>query len=469
MIIHQGNAFCTVVSATAQEQRWVYKYLSFPDEKAKFRRAPVWKRDSDVHMMNELNSSFPAGFLGAVQKAAKAASVSVQVVNKRVVPCKPDVHGLTDWLRDYQLEAIDAGLANERGVFHQITGSGKTEIIVALAGEKLQCKWLILTHRKDLVAQIVDRFARRTGEQVGTWYEGKFKPARITVAMFQSVYAGRRKPDTAKFLDSIQGVMIDECHVVPANTLYSIVMSLKNAYFRYGFSGTPFARGDRKSIYLWGAVGPVIHRIAADRLIAAGVLARPKIQMIKVVHPPLDVKMWNEAYAQGITGSVVRNAAVVRAAKKSTKPCLLFVKELSHGKTIERALVAAGVKTEFVWGNAHVAVRQAAVRRLVHGDTDVLVCTVIFQEGIDIPELQSVVFASAGKSVIATLQSLGRGTRRHSTDGKETKAEFDVYDFMDQGCGCKAPNKHRGCKWLEKHMRTRRRAYASERFEVIQK
>jgi superfamily II DNA or RNA helicase len=130
---------------------------------------------------------------------------------------------------------------------------------------------------------------------------------------------------------------------------------------------------------------------------------------------------------------------------------------------------------EFVFGKVQTHARQGAVRRLVHGDIDVLIANVIFQEGIDIPELQSVVNAAGGKSTIAAVQTTGRGMRRHDSTGRETKAEFFVYDVADRSCGCryrgsdgKARYGHAGCRWAERHTRGRMLAYRGEGYEVTE-
>ncbi len=90
------------------------------------------------------------------------------------------------------------------------------------------------------------------------------------------------------------------------------------------------------------------------------------------------------------------------------------------------------------------------MKGLVRGDLDVLIASVIFNEGIDIPELRSVVIAAGGQSIIAALQRIGRGMR--TAHGKD---EFEVYDIYDSGN-----------KWMEKHTKARLGAYRGEEFEV---
>ena len=469
MLVHVDNLHCTVASGTDAEREWLYEYLSFPDEQARYKRGPAWKRGpAKIRMMSSITQTFPTGFLDIVRKTAAEEKIQVDVNDRRAKPCSPDPGALIDWLRDYQREAIEVAREEERGVFHHATGAGKTEVIVAL-GEIYPCTWLVLTNKKDLLAQTAERFARRTGEAVGQIGDGAFAPARVTVAMFQTIFAGLRgrKSNILKFLATVQGVIVDECHIIPASTFLRVLMALKNAYFRYGFSGTPFARGDQKSIFTWGALGPIIHRVSADTLIGEGILARPTIRMIYVPQRSL-AKSWAEVYGEAIVKSPARNAVVVHTAKRATKPCLVFIKEIAHGRALEAEMRAAGEKVEFVWGQKKLEARQAAIRRLVHGDVDILICNVIFQEGIDIPELQSVVIASGGKSVIMALQDVGRGMRRRNAQGEVTKEAFEVFDIADRGCGCTVRARHRGCEWLSKHTRKRRAAYVSEKYTVLE-
>lgn len=472
MWIALSNLHAKLERATPDEAEWLSEYLSFPDAEAKYRnvRVPRWKQgDGKIHMLNAVSQTFPSGFIAQVQRAAKEDGHTVQVLDRRRAPCKPDPTAMLDWLRDYQHAAIDVARTTERGVFHHATGAGKTELMVAL-GELYPIRWLVLTHRKDLLSNTSDRFLRRTGEEIGLIGEGKFNIQRVTVAMFQTLYAGLRTKNkrVLEYLKTVQGIMVDEVHVTPAATFWRVVMATENAYFRYGFSGTPFARGDKKSIFTWGAVGPIIHRISAETLIGEGVLAKPEITMTRVQASSIAAATWSEAYDQLVVHSSKRNNVVLRCAEKAIKPCLLFVQHIEHGRILEHLMREKGTKVEFVWGKHKLATRRAAIERLVMGEVDVLICNVIFQEGIDIPELQSVVIAQGGKSVIAALQRVGRGMRRQARSGEVTKETFKVFDIKDVGCGCLASKRHRACQWLISHTRHRLAAYNSERYQVIE-
>lgn len=461
MLVEMGNIFCRVAVGSDTEKSWLREYLSFEDERARFA-ARRYGGDGRVKMYNLLSDSFPTGLIPLVKKASAAEGTRVDIVDKRVKPCQRDPSANLAWLRDYQLAGVDKGIQVGRGIFWITTGGGKTEVAIGLA-EALPCQWLFLVHRTTLMHQAADRYEQRTGKKAGRIGEGEWQippGCSFIVATFQTLHARHTDQNVVNLMTSTEGLICDESHTVAADTLWRVAMSAKNAYFRFGLSGTPLARGDKRSVLSIAALGPVIYRVKPEVLIAAGVLARPKIHLVQVKQKS-ERPTWQGVYGEAIVRSLVRNKVVVDCAKLADKPCLLFVKEIRHGKVLTEALNKSGVKADFVYGSDDTPARQAAVKRLIRGDTEVLVCSVIFQEGIDIPQLRSVVNASGGKSIIAALQRIGRGMRVSSG-----KSEFDVYEIADRGCGCPAKGGHTGCRWLERHTKMRVRAFTVEGYEA---
>ena len=335
-----------------------------------------------------------------------------------------------------------------------VHNSGKTELAIALH-QVLSCRWLFLVHRTTLVEQAAERFTLRTGQTADIIGEGRWENtgATFTCASFQSIYSAlkRKDPRVLVLLQQIQGLLVDEVHVLPSDTYWRVSMTTQQAYYRFGLSGTPLARGDRRSLLAIASTGPIIYRIQPDVLIAAGVLAKPRIQLVPVAQLST-CKTWQGVYGECIVRSRTRNQTIVDCAKRAEKPCLVFVKEIQHGRLLTERLLKANLRAEFVFGADSTPERQAATRRLVRGDLDVLVSSVIFQEGVDIPQLRSVVIANGGRSVIAALQRIGRGMR--VTADKNT---FQVWDVADHGC-----------KLLERHTKARVRAYTSQGYETVE-
>jgi superfamily II DNA or RNA helicase len=338
-----------------------------------------------------------------------------------------------------------------------VHNSGKTEIFCGLC-KALPCHWLFVVHRADLMYQAAKRWELRGGHAPGVCGDSTWTPdpkRRLTVATFQTLARGlaKKDPKVLALLHDAEGLCVDECHTAPAQEFGKVIAETRRAYWRVGLSGTPLDRSDKRAIFAIGGLGPVIFRVSPQQLIDLGILARPIIRAVTLTqdHP---AKGWQAAYKHLITQSHVRNAIIVDIVKIAAKPSFVFVKGVEHGKLLTKALLASGIRTEFVWGQKSTDVRAQAIKDLQYGNVDVVVCSVIFQEGIDVPELASVVNAAGMKSAIAALQRIGRGMR--SNRGK--KKDFEVWEIRDRG------NKH-----MMAHARERLNAYKRDghTFEIL--
>lgn len=449
-----------MVQCTDAERGWLAEYLTFAGKRVG-RQEP--KR---LCLFNAFSSSYPSGFDALVRKAAVADGIHIDWLDTRTPPCVIDTAADLAWLRDYQREAVDVAAERTRGILWLPTGAGKTEIMVGLV-RALPCRWLALVHRSQLADDIASRFERRSpGLTAGRVLGGRFeipKDAMLVAATYQSINAaleagGARARAATDLLTRAQGLLADECHVAPATTFNAVLMRTVNAHYRVGLSGTPLARGDARSQFAIAALGPIIKRIKPQLLIDQGVLANPTVRMVALKQESAR-KMWGAAYKELITKSTARNALVVKLAQRATKPAFVFVEQTEHGKTLTNLLMRAGVRAEFVWGSHSLTSRKSLIKRLELGHFDALVCSRVFNEGIDVPSLRSVVNAGGMKSVIATLQRLGRGMRVDrdlAGNVREGGGVFEVWDVLDKGN-----------TWMQEHARIRRDAYLAEGYELF--
>ncbi len=436
---------------------WLDTLLRVPNPRSRWSGPEFWS------MLHPIDHTFPAGFVRIVYEAAQKDGRAITVTDARK---RPQVDPAADlaWLRDYQKDAVAAALRRTRGYIHAPTASGKTEIAAGIARSLPSCKLAFLVHRNQLADQTAKRFGARIPEvPVGFIGEGRWEPDQVTVATFQTLWARLNNPatraKTLAWLRSLDAFIVDECHVIPARTFTAILNECSNAYFRLGVSGTPVSGGGEKAVSVIGNLGPVVYRIRPEVLIANGSIAMPTIKMVPVLQtmelaPAISrfaqAKVWQKVNKELIVNSRTRNDAICRMVHAAQKPCMVFVQNLKHGEKLLAALLKAGVNTEFVEGKQDTAARNGSIKRLERGDIDVLVATVVFNEGVDIPDLRSVVIAAGGKSPIAAIQRVGRGMRIAA--GKTT---FEVWDVQDEGL-----------PMLERHTKERLKAYKAEGYKI---
>ena len=480
----------TRAQATESEAEWLYEYLSVedvdhahkaraaaerirkhyvtighdlegnPDHIAEFldsvkRHAP----DPRLRLYNRHHRVFPTGLVPLVRARAPDQGFRVDEVDTRpgraLLRSELDLEALAKpplTLRPYQLEAVTAALTGPAGlvdpgcpswvapnvdpgraILHLPTGAGKSRMAVGIA-HTVPGVWLFLVHRNHLAADVANRWDTTVGELEGSaagtiggdgqWTEGE----RFTVATFQTLYPALESERFRRLAERVTGVIVDECHVSAAATFLKTIASFRNATYKIGLSGTPLARGDKKNLISVGALGPVVYRVRADELIKKGFLAQPTIRLVPCYQELVHGETWTEAYDELVRDSVHRNCAIAQCALVCERPGMVFVEREIHGKRLTKFLRSRGLNVEHVYGKTPKRLRQQAIRDLGEGDLDIVVASRVFNDGVDIPSLRSVIMGAAGKSEIAALQQAGRALRVE--DGKTAAT---IYDIGDKG------------------------------------
>ena len=124
----------------------------------------------------------------------------------------PDLQGN---LRPYQADAVHAAIRStcERPLIVMPTASGKSLVIAEIARIlSLDGSVMVITHRKELVAQDTEEIEDATGETIGVWSAGLKRKSvgRVTVGSIQSMV---RMP-VERIPDDVCAVLIDEAHRV---------------------------------------------------------------------------------------------------------------------------------------------------------------------------------------------------------------------------------------------------------------
>ena len=395
------------------------------------------------------------------------------------------------------------------------TVTHNTEIFMMLA-KYLGLPTLFLTHKIDLVDQTAERIRQRLGRQVGTIAEGSWNPSEITVASVQTIMSHwqiwwrvegegiTKKSDGAivpmsktlqaatqleaaasakalgmtritainvhrddrlivdNFLMSIRFFVADEAHRVSGASFFKIAGATRSANYRLGLSATAGLKESREdNLKLIAATGDIIVHIGVKQLVDSGHLAQPRFKLQQVPMPRGVYKStaWQQAYDAGIVRNDIRNAMVLEAAwnERSRKPIVLVQRE-DHGNRLLEIAKAHGMNALWIYGKTgtpktKTKVRREALDQLRDGQIDAIICSTIFDEGVDEKSIGCIVNGGGMKSLIGLYQRVGRGSRL-KRDGRAE--ELVVYDFIDM------LNMH-----LLKHSAMRYRAISEEEGWII--
>ena len=427
------------------------KHLPLLEEKLaifhpKYWHTTKWKDgvwDGKTHFLNLSTGKFPTGHLHIVQEFLKAEGLEYQLVYEQKNPVdevdlsiiQPRMlQGIT--LRKDQLEAIEQAILLEKGVIQMPTGTGKTEVAIAIT-EVLKLKTLFLVNSKSLLYQTQERFIARLGcseYEVGILGDGVHAPgSQITIATVQSLdsmkkgninFIGSRY--FSRFMRDHKIIMFDECHHASAKTWYTVGTWAHEAYYRYGFSGTPMDRDEIDAMELMAVTGQTIYKRKTQDAINDGDLCKIEMEIL----PNTEVvygKNWQEVYNKGIVDSVKRNILICNEAIKhfhNKDKVLILVRHIEHGDNLHRMLESYPIY--FLHGKHSQKERKAIICWFTKPGGKILIASGIFDEGIDIPEINALIVASGGKSDVKTIQRIGRGLRK-----KPGNIFLNAYDFAD--------------------------------------
>jgi superfamily II DNA or RNA helicase len=429
------------VNGSPGDHNAIYSALSYriPETQLKMMRSPITKKNPYRSLYDRRKKWFPSGLLSRVSEHLSSVHISPSIIDQRVMPKRPQwpvqLHGIT--LRPEQVTACTRFLTMGQGILKLGTGAGKTECAVAIA-KACGVPTIFLTHRVNLVYQAAERFAKRWPESksgIGIVGNGNFDIRPLTFATVQTLHSAIKQygKEAIDMLKPFQLMIIDEAHRVGADQFHRTADLLQNAYWRLGLTATPFMSDDpADNLHLEGTIGRVVHEVTPTTLIEEGTLAKPFFKFFEIDQPrDLEgLRNWRDIYEEGIINNTFRNRVIAGNTAKLVdmgyKP-LVIVQELAHGKILFEAIQSAGKRVSLVTGADDVGSRVSALKGLSKGSIDVIVSTNIFDEGIDVADVSSVIFASGGKSPMALFQRTGRAIRK-----KEGRNNAIIIDFIDR-------------------------------------
>lgn len=316
------------------------------------------------------------------------------------------------------------------------TGTGKT-VISAFDYKRFKqnnksAKLLFLAHRKEIIQKSLSTFqgVLRNNNIGELWVDG------ITPNNFEFVFASvqsiKNKFEEYNLTpDYYDYIIIDECHHQKANSYRDIINYFKPKVL-LGLTATP-ERMDGGDI-----LEDFENKIAAE-------IRLPEAMNRKLLCPfqyfgiTDSVDLTNVSWSRGkyapseltdlYTGNDRRVREIIDALDKYTKDInevrsLGYCVTMEHAKFMAKKFTLAGLKAGYLTSENskdRVYIRQ----KLEKKEINYLFVVDMFNEGIDIPEIDTVLFLRPTESLTVFLQQLGRGLRLH-----EEKDCLTVLDFV---------------------------------------
>jgi superfamily II DNA or RNA helicase/HKD family nuclease len=336
-----------------------------------------------------------------------------------------------------QLEVERVVHGRHRNLVVAATGTGKT-VVAALDYRRLAevaptlPRLLFVAHRREILQQSMRTYREVLNDpNFGELYVGGTRPER-----WEHVFASVQSLTSYDIHNippgSFQVVVVDEFHHAQAMT-YRRILNHLNPRELLGLTATP-ERGDGLDVrtFFDGRVAAELRlwdALKADLLtpfhyfaVADGV-DLTRVDWKAGAYDPSELSnlfTGNDARARVVLKTVQDKVSDVSSMK-----ALGFCVSRAHAHYMTDVFNNAGIQAATVLGDTSMDDRDGAIANLRNGTVQVVFTVDVFNEGVDIPAINTVLFLRPTESSTVFLQQLGRGLRR-----AKDKAVLTALDFV---------------------------------------
>ena len=347
-------------------------------------------------------------------------------------------------LRPFQerlLERIEVARAHghHRNLLVAATGTGKT-VMAAVDYRRLRttlprARLLFVAHRQEILTQSLATFRHALRDaSFGELWVGDHRPRDFS-HVFASIQSLSAAGVDAIEPDHFDVVVVDEFHHAAAPTYTALLDRLRPVEL-LGLTATP-ERADGLDVLRF-----FDGRISAELRVWDAIDQQYLVPFAYYgIHDGLDLR--DVPFKRGTgydvaaltnvyTGNDVWVSQVIeqirrRVGDPAAMRALGFCVSVDHARFMAARFEAHGVAARAVWGDTPEAERVQALRDLRDGRVAVVFAVDLFNEGVDVPSVDTLLMLRPTESATLFLQQLGRGLRRDVESGK---ALCTVLDFV---------------------------------------
>jgi len=372
---------------------------------------------------------FPTGLLPRVIEILNDRLMQYKLIHnyEKVNFANKQIRTVSKQDRDYQEDAVLRALKAKRGILKIATAGGKT-VIAANIIRTIGAPAIFTTHLKSILTQTYIYFRNVFGEKnvgmVGSGDTDDTKP--ITVASIMTLKRNLLKYKS--HLSTKKVLFADEVHHARSESWVDVLNKIE-AQYRFGLTATP--GNIHNLLRLEACTGPILVNIKTKELVQQGFVVPAYITFVRFDELTLPLRLsYRSVYRDGVEYCVERNLLIVRISKLLKEfertPTLILVRTLPHLFGLEKLLNKTKLRVAVLNGSSPSTRRTEVIRLANSGALDVILATAIFDEGVDVPNIRSVITAGSGKSERTTIQRIGRGLRL--SDKKFFLHVVDLYD-----------------------------------------
>lgn len=335
---------------------------------------------------------------------------------------------------EIQLEALEALKKTRRdghrkGLVVLATGLGKTYLSAfdfrAMGGERA----LFIAHREEILSQAKNSWAAVFPDKVLGTYDGDDDQKADIV--FASVQTLSRPRHLARFReDHFDYIVVDEFHHAAAQTYRKILTHFKPR-FLLGLTATPDRLDGRSLLELCDDNlvyrRDLIHGISRKLLVPFhyfGIKDTVDYEPIPWRSGKFEPEQLTNAVATEQRAEHTLREYQQRAPR-SARRTLCFCCTTEHADFMRDFFRRKGIKAASVHSGPTSDSRAQSLRDLKTGELEMICAVDIFNEGLDVPDINTVLMLRPTESPVVFLQQLGRGLRLANS-----KPHLTVIDFI---------------------------------------
>lgn len=318
----------------------------------------------------------------------------------------------------------------DRGIVVAATGIGKTYL--AAFDSKNFKRVLFVAHREEILTQAEVSFKRVRGNISTGYFSGNRRNTNCDVvfATVQTLGQAKNLNNETFPRDYFDYIVIDEFHHAAAGNYQNIINYFKPK-FLLGLTATP-ERMDNEDVFAL-CEDNVVYEVRLKQAINKGWLVPFRYYGIydDTQYENIEYKngKYNEKQLEEALMINKRRELILRHYNKyKSARALGFCSSRKHAEAMAEYFNKNGIKACAVYSGEsgeYCTDRKEAVEKLRDGKIKAVFSVDMFNEGLDVPQVDLVMFLRPTQSPTVFLQQLGRGLRKY-----KDKKYLNVLDFI---------------------------------------